>query len=106
MNKFQAVEIAARTIEAAGFVREALSNLSEALYFRFPGRRGLLRVAAHACRHPFDIVTTLTFEYREAWQRDEDTTGLLEEEVVAMAREAIEEYLAEAEEEEEGAADD
>lgn len=44
---FEAIEIAARMIKAAGFVLRYASMQSEACYYGWPGRTGMLRIAAH-----------------------------------------------------------
>ena len=52
-------------LKAAGFERVAVSMKSEAVYFRLPGRHGLLRVATHKTKQGSigldAIVATLTF---------------------------------------------
>lgn len=71
MDKYEAVQIANDYIQAKGFEIAAYSGLSEAIYLRRPNYSESLRIAAHACRHPFGVAAKLTIDYREAWERDE-----------------------------------
>lgn len=100
ISNIQAVEIAATVIEARGFELSGASNQSEALYFRLPGYSDDLRVAAHACRHPYGIAYSLEFTYEHGWQRDEQDIRLDREQIEALAADAIEAYLERADEEE------
>lgn len=99
MNKYEAVELAGKMLLERGFRRHTISNQSEAEYWIYPGRSETLRVAAHKCRHPFGVAATLTFEYRESWERDEDRLAYPsdESEIVEEVNLAVERYLASAE---------
>lgn len=56
-------------LKAAGFEVASVSMRSEAVYYRLPGREGLLRVATHSSRHPpiglGDVLASITFRGRE-----------------------------------------
>lgn len=101
MDKFTAVDKASAYIEANGFKCTARSNLSEATYFCRAGRSQTLRVAAHACRHPFNVASQLTIEYREAWERDENRVAWIgsETDLFDACEAAIAEYDASEEDE-------
>jgi antibiotic biosynthesis monooxygenase (ABM) superfamily enzyme len=106
MNKYQACAIARRIVESQGFICDGVSSQSEASYWRLPGYIVTLRIAAHACRHGYGVAAWLTFDYREAWERDEERLAWIsdEEEVEMAVTDAIADYMrdAEREDEEEG----
>lgn len=67
MNTRDACDYAAELLCRAGFSEAHASKKSEARYYRFSGRRGLLRLAAHASKvREIDgepILARLTFLY-------------------------------------------
>lgn len=76
------IESAVEMLKRAGFEFVCASRVSEAAYYRFPGRVGLLRVAAHGgskkkTQHGEDVVARLTFGEK----RNDGFTGIHPEKV-------------------------
>jgi hypothetical protein len=101
-SKFEAIQIASDYVASKGFTLESGSTQSNSLYYAHPDYLGLLRISDHECRHGFDIVESLEFIYREAWQRDEDDCGLWEEQITECADWSMERFFEAAEKREDG----
>ena len=100
INSVEAIKIAAAYAEAQGFEMTGRSNISEAVYLERPGFDGSLRLAAHSCRHGYDVIAGL-----EMFDDDDrfppalgyNITGYSRADIEALAAEAIAAYDAKAE---------
>ncbi len=51
MSGFEACALAADILKSVGFVLHSVSMKSEACYYKFPRRNGVLRVSTHSSKH-------------------------------------------------------
>lgn len=95
MTPMQAVEIAGKWLEGRGLVLDGLSSQSCSRYYRLPSRIGSLRISDHAaCSCVSTVAVDLVFAYRNSVERDERDIGKDVAWVEEDAAEALAEYLA------------
>lgn len=95
-TKIEIVEAAAEIAEKAGFVLETTSSMSEAIYLAHPEKEGLLRIACHSTRHPFNVRHSINIDDHIKVVEDEfgDEEFEIEEWKLAdLVEEAIDDYM-------------
>lgn len=104
MTPQEAASIARAHAESLGFRLESIGSSDFTFYLARPGRTKLLRLADHDGCHPFDIAASVEFSYRADWQRDEQDLGIDESEIIDCTNDAIAEYDAAADDDDNEAA--
>jgi len=104
MNRIEAIAIACSHLESKGFKLEGASNISEAVYLEAPGYTGTFRLAAHSCRHGFNVAVSLEFtddsaRFPPTFAYRVDNSDAAE--IVAWVDELLPDYFAAAEKDEE-----
>ncbi len=61
IDRFDAIRQTAEYLESQGWTVGGASNQSEALYLTAPGYWSQLRIAAHSCRHGFQVAHSIEF---------------------------------------------
>ena len=86
---------AARLLRLAGFVLHCASRKTEACYYKWPGRKALIRVATHGkskrAQISSDVVAALTFKGRHC--DDPNTMRLHSQKFELMVWQAIGRYM-------------
>ena len=97
MNSEDACRRAGEIVLAAGFQLRHRSLKSEACYYAFPGRQGLLRIAAHAAKGDLvegqRILSRLTFTYESAKAAEKRSLLLTKDQLEAQTAAAIGRFL-------------
>ena len=61
IDRFDAIRRASEYLESQGWTLDGMSNQSEARYLTAPGYWSYLRIAAHSCRHGFQVAHSIEF---------------------------------------------
>ena len=97
MEPSDACRRAGEILLSAGFVCRHISLKSEARYYGFPDRKGLLRVAAHAARGEVVegelVIAKLTFTYGSPREEREKNLVLTKDQIEALTASAIGRFL-------------
>jgi hypothetical protein len=97
MDSAEACRRAGEIVMAAGFQLRHRSLKSEACYYGFPGRQGLLRIAAHAGKAEIIdgqlIIAKLTFTYASPKAAQQQSLLLTRDQLEAQTASAIGRFI-------------
>jgi hypothetical protein len=97
MDSAEACRRAGEIVLGAGFTLRHSSLKSEACYYGLPGRRGLLRIAAHAGRGEIidgqPIIAKLTFTYASPRDAQRQSLLLTKDQLEAQTASAIGRFM-------------